>query len=102
MRQTAYILIMVFVTGFLEIKAQKTDTSNVYYQALKLHLDYLDSFNDKRPKEASLITHYLIEQNDFTTESLPEIINDFTIDILTRKDLYERTKKQKSNSSDCN
>lgn len=42
-----------------------------------------------------MITHYLIEQNDYTTDSLPEIIDDFTIDILTRKDIYERTKNKK-------
>ena len=84
------------MTGILDVKAQETETSNVYYQALKLHLDDLDSLNNERPKEASLITHYLIEQNDFTTDSLPEIINDFTIEILTRNDIHERTKNKKA------
>lgn len=84
------------MTGFFELKAQKTDSANVYYQALKLHLDYLDSYNDKRPKEASLITQYLIEQNDYTTDSFPKIINNFTIDILTQKEIYERTKNKKT------
>jgi hypothetical protein len=84
------------VTGFLEINAQKSDTSNVYYQALKLHLDYLNSYNERRPKESSLITHYLVEQNDYTTDSLPETISYFTIEILTRKDIYERTKNKKT------
>ena len=95
MRYTGKILILLFICGLNNINAQTTDSINVYYQALKLHLDYRNNFNKERPDLVQIPSVYYIEQNDFTTDSLPLIINGHRIQILTSQELFDKTKNQK-------
>ena len=80
--------------GVNHLYAQKPDTLNVYFQALKLHLDYWDNFHAKRPDLVKIPDVYYIEQNDYTTDSLPDSINGHKILILSVKDIYDKTGKQ--------
>ena len=95
MRQIVTILILLYSIGFSEINAQKTDTLNVYYQALKLHLDYWDSFHKERPDLVKIPSVYYIEQDEYSTDSLPSLISGHKIEILKQADIYTLTKNKK-------
>ena len=82
------------ILGYNPVFGQKADSLNVYFQALKLHLDYWDNFQKKRPDLVQIPDVYFIEQNDFTTDSLPNTINGHKIEVHTRKEIYEKTKKE--------
>lgn len=80
--------------GVNNLYAQKPDTLNVYFQALKLHLDYWDNFHTQRPDLVDIPSIYYIEQNNYTTDSLPDSINGHKILILSVQDIYDKTRKQ--------
>jgi len=94
MKRTAKILTLILILGYNPVFGQKADSLNVYFQALKLHLDYWDNFQKKRPDLVQIPDVYFIEQNDFTTDSLPNTINGHKIEVHTRKEIYEKTKKE--------
>lgn len=93
-RYIGKILILVFIFGLNNIYAQTTDSLNVYYQALKLHLDYWDNLNKERSDLVKIPSVYYIEQNEYSTNSLPLIINGHRIQIVTSQELSIKTKNQ--------
>ncbi len=94
MKHTAKILTLILIFSLNSAFGQKSDTLNVYFQALKLHLDYWDDFQNKRPDLVEIPDIYFIEQNDYTTDSLPKVINGHQILVLSRSDLYEKTRNE--------
>lgn len=85
-----YYISLFLITVFLcysQIFAQNVDTSNVYLQALRLHFFYINkTFGDR--------SIYYLEQDVYTTEGLPRMIDGQEIEALTRKAIFEKTKKQ--------
>ena len=94
MKHATKIIILVLIFRFSFAFGQEADTLNVYFQALKLHLDYWDNFQNKRPDLVEIPDVYFVEQNDYTVDSLPKTINGYKIEVLNRKDLFEKTRKE--------
>jgi hypothetical protein len=87
-----FLLILISIAG---LNAQNFDTLNVYYQALKFHFEYWDNFHKERLDLVTIPKVYFIEQDHYTTDSLPSIINGHQIDILTSQDIYNKTSDKK-------
>lgn len=93
------LLLTIIILGNLAtLKAQdsKIDTSNLYYEALKLHLASKVKFRNERPDLIKLPDTYYVEKDTYTTENLPEIINSQKIKYLTREDIFDKTKNRQT------
>lgn len=73
---------------FFESHAQ-TDSLNVYYQSLKLHIEHLNKYRDKT------IDTFFVEKDSYSTTNLPNIIGGKKIKIIDSEEICERTKKNK-------
>jgi hypothetical protein len=87
-----FLLILLSLSG---LYAQNFDTLNVYYQALKSHIEYWDNFHNERPDLVTIPKVYFIEHDDYTTDSLPRVINGHEIMILTSNDIINKTSDKK-------
>lgn len=92
------VLILLCVLHFacIDVVAQETDEQNVYYQALKSHLAYIEKMQGERPDLWKVADVYYIEEDIYTTKNLPSMIGQSKIEILSRSDIYEKTKKNRS------
>ncbi len=95
MRQRITTLALFFFIGYSTIFAQKIDTLNIYYQALKLHIDYFNNLQKTISNSEKKTSVYFIEKNDYATDSLPKLIAEHKIEILSRQEINIKTKNKK-------
>ncbi|BDD12067.1 hypothetical protein FUAX_44990 (plasmid) [Fulvitalea axinellae] len=91
--------LILFIVGFQFFcykSFAKTDTTNVYYQALKLHLEYWNNFHSERPDLVKIPTTYFVESDYYSTEGLPDTIAGHQIQYLTHNEIRIKTKGGKS------
>lgn len=95
MKQTLTIITAIFLTLTLNAQSQ-TDSTNIYLRALSGHLEYLRDFNQKRPDLIKIPDIYYIEYDRIATDNFPNEIDGQKIEILTRAEIIERIKGDKS------
>ena len=83
---------MVFT---FDSQAQEIDSSNVYFQSLEKHVEKLNLFYSGNPKLKSSDILY-VEENEYTTNNLPENINGKKVEVLDPKKLSQILKINKS------
>ncbi len=86
------VLILMSAYSF----AQDFDKQNIYYQALKLHFEYIEEQHSKRPDLWIIASIYFIEEDYYTTIGFPDFIDKHKIQILSLPDIKEKTKNKKS------
>lgn len=75
------------------LNAQSTvDSSNVYYQALRIHLMHEREFVNDNPIN-KIPEKYFVEKDDYTTGNLPNEIDGQKIQILDRAEIFNKSSK---------
>lgn len=74
--------------------AQDFDKQNIYYKALESHFGKREDLNRKRPDLWKIYDVYYIEKNDLIIKNFPDSIRNSKIELLSRSDIEEKTKKK--------
>lgn len=90
------LVLFCFIFWTAIVSAQKVDEHNVYCQALKSHLAYIEKMHVKRPDLWEVADVYYLEEDAYTTKNLPRMVGHSKIEILSRSDIYEKTKNKQS------
>lgn len=83
-------LLLLYANAALGQTASNTelrDSSNIYYQAFKHYCSYLSSGSNNV---------LLVEENNITTESIPEQLGELKVEIVDIWELQRKLKKNKS------
>lgn len=86
----------VFILTSIYSFAQDFDKQNIYYQALKLHFEYIEEHHNKRPDLWRIASIYYIEEDFITTKGFPDFVDKNKIQVLSLSDIKEKTKNKKS------
>ena len=89
---TRFLLILFLFLNQSAFGQVKLDTSNLYYQALKLHLERWATYKRENPNLVKIPDTYFVEKDLYTTDGLPEIIDSQKIQYLTREEIFVKTK----------
>lgn len=94
MRKIIYISILLSLLSFKTDKIEKK-SSNLYLLALEYHLEYWDDFYKDRSDLVDIPDVYFIEEDDYTTDSLPEYVVGHRIEVLNYKAIERKAKKNR-------